>query len=109
MTIKEITPLQAGDGIQTCPDCGYDRGFNVSFVNTAGARNNPVKSTREVFRAILICPECGARFDVGWRVSFSQITLTAAAAVSPVPGCIPHGNPRNCLPLRITNGKNPPG
>ena len=34
--------------------------------------NNPVKSTRTVYRVILICPECGARYDVGWQVTFSE-------------------------------------
>jgi len=38
-----------------CDTCGYDRGFHVSFVKEGGG-----------FQAVLICPECGQRFRVGW-------------------------------------------
>lgn len=39
-----------------CDTCGYDRGFHVSFVKS------------ESYEIILICPQCGQRFKVSWRV-----------------------------------------
>ena len=69
----EITTIKAGREFRVCPSCGYELGFHTSFIGTNADKGNPVKSTREVYRVILICPECGARFDVGWRVSFSEL------------------------------------
>jgi predicted RNA-binding Zn-ribbon protein involved in translation (DUF1610 family) len=70
--IGEITTLKPTEEIRICPSCGYEYGFHTSFLN-ADARNDlPVKSTAEVYKVILICPECGARYDVGWRVSFTD-------------------------------------
>jgi len=44
--------------VRVCPDCGYRRGFHFTFLaNDGGSRE-----------AVLCCPECGARFDVGWCV-----------------------------------------
>jgi len=68
----EITSLTVEDEIHICPSCGYALGFHTSFLNANAAKDNPIKSTREVFRVILICPECGARYDVGWHVSFTE-------------------------------------
>jgi len=69
---KGITPIKATADLHICPECGYERGFHTSFINVNTIKDNPVKSTKEVFRVILICPECGARYDVGWRVSFVE-------------------------------------
>ncbi|MEI7856935.1 MAG: hypothetical protein WCH85_05460 [Methanomicrobiales archaeon] len=68
----EITLLTVEDELHVCPSCNYNRGFHTSFLNANAAKDNPVKSTREVYRVILICPECGSRYDVGWRVSFAE-------------------------------------
>jgi uncharacterized protein with PIN domain len=68
----EITFLTVEDELHTCPACGYALGFHTSFINANAVKDNPIKSTREVYRVILICPECGARYDVGWRISFSE-------------------------------------
>ena len=68
----KITLLTVDEELHICPSCGYALGFHTSFLNANAVRDNPVKSTREVFRVILICPECGARYDVGWRVSFTE-------------------------------------
>jgi hypothetical protein len=68
-----ITTVKAGSEFRICPSCGYELGFHTSFLGTNADKDNPVKSTREVYRVILICPECGARYDVGWRVSFSEL------------------------------------
>lgn len=67
----EITNLKIGDELHICPACGYEYGFHTSFLTMHAGKDSPVKSTREVCAVILICPECGARYDVGWRVSFS--------------------------------------
>lgn len=67
---NEITVCNVEDEFRVCPACGYDYGFHTSFLRVNAAKDSPVKSTREVYRVILICPECGARYDVGWRVSF---------------------------------------
>jgi hypothetical protein len=32
----------------------------------------PIKTTRELFRVILICPDCGTRYDVGWKIPFGR-------------------------------------
>ncbi len=68
----EITTLTVEHDLHVCPACGYEYGFHTSLINMNAEKDNPVKSTREVFRVILICPECGARYDVGWRVSFAE-------------------------------------
>jgi hypothetical protein len=86
----EITTIRAGREFRICPTCGYELGFHTSFIGTNADKNNPVKSTREVYRVILICPECGARFDVGWRVSFSELeSRFVKAPVNPVPPATP--------------------
>ena len=68
----EITFLTVEDELHTCPSCGYALGFHTSFLNSYAIKDNHIKSTREVYRVILICPECGARYDVGWRISFTE-------------------------------------
>jgi hypothetical protein len=68
---NEITVTNVEGEFRVCPACGYDYGFHTSFLRVDAGKNSPVKSTREVYRVILICPECGARYDVGWRVSFT--------------------------------------
>jgi hypothetical protein len=97
-SFKEIAVLPVEDELHTCPDCGYALGFHTSFVNTTVSRNNPVKSTREVWRVILICPECGARFDVGWHVSFAGPGSRFSKPPSRTDPCVPHGSPAACLP-----------
>jgi len=68
----EITTLNVEDELHRCPACGYALGFHTSFLNVHANREKPVRSTRDVYRVILICPECGARYDVGWRISFAE-------------------------------------
>lgn len=70
--LGEITFLTVEDELHICPACGYDHGFHTSFLNSNAVKDNHIKSTREVYRVILICPECGARYDVGWRISFTE-------------------------------------
>jgi hypothetical protein len=86
--LKEITSLPVETELHACPECGYQLGFHTSFVRASSPRG-PARSSPDVYRVILICPECGARYDIGWRVSFSpETTIT----------CIPHGSPSACLP-----------
>jgi DNA-directed RNA polymerase subunit M/transcription elongation factor TFIIS len=68
---SEIANNNVDEEFRVCPACGYEYGFHTSFLRIDAGKNFPVKSTREVYRVILICPECGARYDVGWRVSFA--------------------------------------
>jgi uncharacterized C2H2 Zn-finger protein len=72
---EDITSIKPGEDLHICPACGYEYGFHTSFVRihaTKDGKAGPVKSTRDLFRVILICPECGARFDAGWRVPLSD-------------------------------------
>jgi uncharacterized protein with PIN domain len=53
----EITKIELAEEFRICPQCGYELGFHSSFLQSV-----------EGYRIILICPECGARYDVGWRM-----------------------------------------
>jgi predicted RNA-binding Zn-ribbon protein involved in translation (DUF1610 family) len=71
--VSEIKNIKIEDELRICPACGYEFGFHTSFLKLNAGKNPPlIKSTREVYMVILLCPECGARYDVGWRVSFSE-------------------------------------
>jgi hypothetical protein len=70
--VSEIKNIKIEDELRICPACGYELGFHTSFLKLNAGKDSPVKSTREVYHVILICPECGARYDVGWRVSFTE-------------------------------------
>jgi uncharacterized protein with PIN domain len=68
--LSEIKTIKIEDELHVCPACGYELGFHTSFLKLNAGKDSPVKTTREVYQVILICPECKARYDVGWRVSF---------------------------------------
>jgi hypothetical protein len=70
--LGEIKNIKIENELHVCPACGYELGFHTSFLKPNAVKSSPVKSTREVYQVILICPECGARYDVGWRVSFTE-------------------------------------
>jgi uncharacterized protein with PIN domain len=70
--VSEIKTIKIEDELRICPACGYELGFHTSFLKLNASKDFPVKSTREVYQVILLCPECGARYDVGWRVSFTE-------------------------------------
>lgn len=44
---------------RVCPNCEYQRGFHVSFRKGAKAK----------VRIILICPNCGQSYDLGWTTA----------------------------------------
>ena len=52
----EIKKIELAEEFRICPQCGYDLGFHSSFLRSDKG-----------YRIILICPECGARYDVGWQ------------------------------------------
>ena len=71
--LGEIKTIKIDDELRVCPSCGYEFGFHTSFLKLNAGKNPPlIKSTRDVYMVILLCPECGARYDVGWRVSFTE-------------------------------------
>ncbi len=56
-----ISRVEVEDDFRTCAGCGYARGFHVSFIP---------RQDRNSLVVILVCPNCGARFDIGqvvWR------------------------------------------
>ena len=81
--------IKPGVELSVCPACGYALGFHTSFISENAEKGNPVKSTRETYRVILICPECGARFDVGWRVLFSEFENRFVRAPVTMPAVAP--------------------
>ena len=104
----EITMHKMGDELHTCPACGYALGFHTSFISASLSKDNPIKSTRDVYRVILICPECGARFDVGWRISFAEFESRFVKTPVNTNLCVPHGSPAACLPAVVHHDQHPP-
>ena len=45
---------------EKCPDCGYGKGFHSAFYRDGGGG---------AVRWVLVCPGCGARYDLGMVVS----------------------------------------
>lgn len=95
---KEIRHLVVENELHVCPDCGYALAFHTSFVRAGIGKDSPVRTTRDVFRVILICPECGARYDIGWRVPLGEFGSTFVKTMAKSGTCVPHGNPADCLP-----------
>jgi transcription elongation factor Elf1 len=54
---EEIKKIDLQDEFRVCPQCGYELGFHCSFLQGKAG-----------IRIILICPDCGARYDVGWKL-----------------------------------------
>ncbi|MGA2161697.1 MAG: hypothetical protein ABSG28_05805 [Methanoregula sp.] len=81
----EIKSIKPGEELHICPSCGYEYGFHTSFVSVNAGKDgkeSPVKSTGALYRVILICPECGARFDPGWRISFCDDESRVVRAIT---------------------------
>jgi len=70
--VKEIRTVRVDGEFRVCPDCGYTLGFHTSVVDPCAGTDTPVKSTKKLYTVILICPECGARYDVGWKISLTE-------------------------------------
>ncbi len=54
---EDIRKIELAEEFRICPACGYERGFHCSFL-----------PEEEGYKIPLICPDCGARYDVGWRM-----------------------------------------
>jgi predicted RNA-binding Zn-ribbon protein involved in translation (DUF1610 family) len=67
-----IQIIKIEDELHTCPKCGYKDGFHTSFIRVNSDKDNIMKSSRALYRVILICPECGARYDVGWTCTLTR-------------------------------------
>jgi len=106
--LKEITSLPVENELHTCPACGYERGFHVSFVRADPDRDSPGKSPQKVHRVILICPECGARYDVGWHVPFNEFDSRSVKATVRAPSSVPYGSPGSSLPEPPRHDEHPP-
>ena len=60
----EIQKSDPGDDFHRCPNCGYARGFHCSFLRVAEGSDR--------YRIVLVCPECGTRFDIGWSTGLEK-------------------------------------
>jgi transcription elongation factor Elf1 len=54
---ENIKRIELSDEFRICPSCGYELGFHNSFLKKDS-----------FYQVILICPSCGARYDVGLKV-----------------------------------------
>jgi hypothetical protein len=54
------------DLFETCEKCDYDRGFQVALFKRRADAGTLLGKDR--LRVVLICPQCGQRYDVGWSI-----------------------------------------
>jgi hypothetical protein len=54
---EEIKKIKLEDEFRICPQCGYELGFHSSFLRV-----------EKGYMIVLICPDYGARYDVGWKM-----------------------------------------
>ncbi len=57
---EEIGRVEVTEDFHICPSCGYQRGFHLSFIARQGTDSSSL---------ILVCPDCGARLDIGKTMS----------------------------------------
>jgi len=57
----DIKTMAVEEEFHVCTTCGYARGFHVSF--------QPENDRTEI---ILICPNCGQRYRVGWHLHLEE-------------------------------------
>lgn len=53
---EKITEVEVETEFRICQECGYGHGFHVSFAS---------RDDSDALQLILICPNCGARYDIG--------------------------------------------
>lgn len=58
---EDIIEKKLEGEFQICDTCGYELGFHVSFIKGEKGYN-----------IILICPNCGQRFLIGWAVALGE-------------------------------------
>jgi RNase P subunit RPR2 len=51
-----ITEKKVEEQWSVCDKCDYDRGFHVSF------------EKNESYDVVLICPGCGQRYRINWKI-----------------------------------------
>ena len=51
---KDIEQVEMKDEFRVCPSCGYESGFHASFIAADEGK----------LRLVLICPSCGARYEI---------------------------------------------
>lgn len=56
--MPECRKLTVEQEFRVCPSCDYERGFHAAFVRLPSGR----------FEVRLICPNCGAVYDIGLKV-----------------------------------------
>lgn len=59
MKVSPIKKVEIKRDLRKCPQCSYEFGFHISFLKDGDDK-----------RLILICPDCGGRYDVGWKAGF---------------------------------------
>jgi predicted RNA-binding Zn-ribbon protein involved in translation (DUF1610 family) len=96
----EIQMFRLEQELHVCPACGYEYGFHTSFLDVNATTGGiKVKVTNRVFKIVLICPECGARFDVGWRMTPVEMPVHVHGA---------EGTVKPPLPVRALGPASPP-
>lgn len=65
--MPEARQIQLTNWQHTCPQCGYENGYHVSF-----RRTTPDEHGNDV-AVVLICPSCSSPFDIGLRMRLSQV------------------------------------
>ena len=53
---ENIRAIDVDQEFRVCPSCEYQRGFHISFIPNADPK---------LLRLVLICPSCGARYEIG--------------------------------------------
>ncbi len=59
--MKEVITKKIGKEFHICDKCQYENGFHVSFESSNGGHE-----------IVLICPSCGQRYRVGWRITLTE-------------------------------------
>jgi hypothetical protein len=59
--MESIMIREIGEELSICQKCTYERGFHVSL-----ARKDAYHDI------VLICPNCGQRYSIGWRVTVTE-------------------------------------
>jgi len=58
---EKIVKEKVEDELRICPACSYEFGFHMSF-----------QKQDEGFLVVLMCPNCGARYDIGLIVDLDK-------------------------------------
>ena len=59
--MENVMKKEIGEEFYICEKCTYERGFHVSLVR---------KDTHH--EIVPICPNCGQRYNVGWKLTLTQ-------------------------------------